>query len=288
MTDQLALWTPPTLGDAILDAHRIYDEAIAEHFQKHTIAGVVILYSGGNDSSVLAHLMRSKATHIGHANTTIGIEATRQFVRDQAAEWGMPLLERFPPETYRELVIKDGFPGPAKHWKMYTRLKERCIEQMQREIITNPHKERVLFLAGRRRAESERRAAIAEHERKGSRVWVSPLANWSNDHMAEYRAMYAVPVNPVTQDLHMSGECLCGAFAAPGELEMVKFFYPGVADEIESIEAEVAAAGHPHPRCRWGWGADEDWRAIERSLDRSGPMCSSCDARFTQLQLITP
>lgn len=31
---------------------------------------------------------------------------------------------------------------------------------------------------------------------------------------------------------HMSGECLCGAFAKPGELDEIRFWYPAMADEL--------------------------------------------------------
>jgi 3'-phosphoadenosine 5'-phosphosulfate sulfotransferase (PAPS reductase)/FAD synthetase len=60
-------------------------------------AGWCILFSGGNDSTVLAHMMRHRAQYAIHANTTIGIEATRQFVRDTCAGWELELLERTAP-----------------------------------------------------------------------------------------------------------------------------------------------------------------------------------------------
>ncbi len=119
-------------------------------------AAVVTCFSGGKDSIVLAHLMRSRTDYYAHANTGIGIEATRVFVRKTCAEWGIPLLERHPPvgSRYRDRVLELGFPGPADHARTFNRLKGRALEQVNAELVINPFKYRVLFVAGRRFTES--------------------------------------------------------------------------------------------------------------------------------------
>jgi 3'-phosphoadenosine 5'-phosphosulfate sulfotransferase (PAPS reductase)/FAD synthetase len=244
--------------------------------------GVVSLFSGGNDSSVLTHMFRDVATHAGHCNTGIGIEPTRQFVRDRCVDWDLPLLEIRPDEkdSYRTLVIDQGFPGPAHHYKMYQRLKERQLRKMRRMLITNGRKQRVVFLAGRRRQESARRANVPERDTDGAIEWLSPLVEWSNDLMDEYRSHFQLPRNEVSDMLHMSGECLCGAFAKPNEIEEIAFFFPEVAEEIVALEVEVRAAGHEEKRCTWGWGGwDKSGQEVPSS---SGPLCSSCDARFDE------
>ena len=125
--------------------------------------------SGGNDSTVLAHLFRPEATHAAHANTTIGIAQTRDFVRSTCEEWGLPLIERTPPresDHYRALVLDQGFPGPGHHFKMFQRLKERALRSIQKDLGGNPRTRRVVFLAGRRRSESQRRANVPAMERR--------------------------------------------------------------------------------------------------------------------------
>lgn len=267
----------------IEESNRSVDRAIAAHGAGMEVLGPVVLYSGGNDSTVLAHIFRNRATHAAHANTGIGIEQTRQFVRDTCAEWGLPLIEKFPPQgsTYRELVLDQAFPGPGHHWKMYQRLKERCLRQVRNELVSNPRRQRVLFLAGRRRDESRRRANIVEHERQGSIIWSSPLVLWTNLDLNTYRSMHDdVPMNEVSALLHMSGECLCGAFAHKGELEEIRMWFPDVADDIEQLERDVLATGKfPEKKCRWGWGAYENGAAEARQQSKSGMLCSSCDAR---------
>ena len=188
---------------------------------------------------------------------------------------GLSLLERTPPTSYRELVIEQGFPGPAMHAKMFQRFKERGLMQVRRELVADPRRERVLYLAGRRRLESARRAAIPEHERRGSVIWASPLANWSADDARLYRASSrGVPRNPISDRLGMSGECLCGAFAEPGELDRIRAVDPDCLVWIERLQGEVRAAGHEDHRCEWGWGA----RVADSKPATRGLVCSCHDA----------
>jgi 3'-phosphoadenosine 5'-phosphosulfate sulfotransferase (PAPS reductase)/FAD synthetase len=271
--------------DLMNESYDLLDEAIAiEEEHGKDIVGVVGLFSGGNDSTVLCHLMLSRMTHLAHANTTIGIEQTRQFVRDTAAEWGVPLLEFKPPnekDWFRPLVLEQGFPGPGHHFKMFQRLKERGLRQVRRTLVTNSRQQRVVFLAGRRRTESKRRMNVVEMERVGSVVYVSPLVNWTKMDMNTYRLMQGnVPTNAVSDILHMSGECLCGSFAHSGELNEIAEWFPDVAEEIRSLEREIADREDIAERRKiWGWGADNPEKRPSKS-PKVGVLCSSCDARW--------
>lgn len=263
------------------ESHALLDWGIESMItgEGKSVAGIAVLYSGGNDSTCLAHMFRGRVDVAVHANTTIGIEETRDFVRKTCLDWGLELREYYPPagSTYRELVVDQGFPGPGHHWKMYQRLKERCLRQARAQIVSNPRKERVVFLAGRRRTESARRANVPELNREGSVVWVSPLVNWTKTDLYTYRDWAGdVPRNRVSDLIHMSGECLCGAFAHKDELAEVEMFFPDVAAQIRELEVEVAAAGHPAKICKWGWGATEKLTPEDM---KSGPLCSSCEYR---------
>lgn len=274
------------LSNLIKQAHQIVDRAWEVHAGGRMRAAWCILYSGGNDSTILAHLMRERADYAVHCNTTIGIEATRQFVRDTCAKWDLPLLERTAPISYRDLVIERGFPGPGRHFLMYSKLKERVLDQVRTELLTDRRKERVLFIAGRRRSESQRRRNIPLYEPDGSAIWASPIAMWTKHDMVMYRAIAerdgdTVPFNPVTDALGMSGECLCGAFAKEGELDRIRIWYPDVAAEIEQLQDEVRAAGHPEPFCQWGHGKG-------KPTEKTGKLCESCafkDENQTELDL---
>lgn len=258
----------------------ILAEAIETYVEDREIVATCALYSGGNDSTTMTHLFKDYSDYAVHINTGIGIEQTRDFVRQTCDEWGLPLIERQPPagSTYRELVLEQGFPGPAMHFKMYQRLKERGLMQVRREFVKVPRKQRIIFLAGRRRDESKRRQNVPDINKQGSIIWVSPMVHWTKQDLNTYRQMFPeVPQNPVSAVLHMSGECLCGAFAKPGELNEISFWYPNVAQEIWDLEKDVQAAGHT-TKGTWGWGA------YRQKPSKVGPMCGNCDVRYTELE----
>lgn len=299
-----------TLDQAIARSHELVDQALEQHESDR----VLMLFSGGNDSTVLAHLMRDRADTVVHVNTTIGVQATHDYVRDVANAWGTPYIEAAPPRTYRDLVLGrvlstrgdnigrqvwKGFPGPAGHYLMYNRLKERALDKVRRQIIRDSGRTRgrtgqVMYLAGMRWGESQRRFRNAnEIDVAGSVVWVSPIVHWTNDHMKEYRARHwcpedhahakhklcapgVLPHNEVTDHLHMSGDCLCGAYAKEGEIHGLELFYPEVAAELHAIEQEMAVdpglTDLPKERCTWGWGANQ-----ERPGRQAGRLCSSCE-----------
>lgn len=251
-------------------------EAIEKEVAGRSVAGTCLLLSGGNDSYTIAHLFRDQATHVVHANTGTGIEATREHVRATAKAWGLPLIEVHPKpgEGYEDLVRGNvyavsrktgervrawpgGFPGPAAHHVMYTRIKERGFETIPHHFgISNSRTERVVFIAGRRRAESERRKTVPHYESKGTLVWSSPIAVWHKADLRTYRLMVGdVPINPVAQRLGMSGECGCLANAKPGEADRWREAYPDdpFIKRMDALEAEIADRPDIDPRFKkWG------------------------------------
>lgn len=268
----------------VAEAHEFLDYALLKLVGGRPLAGIVILFSGGNDSTVLAHLMRRRASHAAHANTGVGVEQTRQFVRDVCAAWDLPLIERAAPDpsdSYRAFVLAHGFPGPGQHYRMYQRLKERALREVQRELVTRG--QCVVFLAGRRRTESDRRALVPEMERKGSVVWCSPLVNWTKPDLSMYRRMQGdVPLNTVSDLIHMSGECLCGSFAYGNERREIANFFPEPFLEIARLEDEIRdSTTIPAYAKVWGWGADPVVLAASRQKrpKKSGILCSGCDSR---------
>lgn len=274
-------------------AHAIYDEALRDLLRGRELVAQCVLFSGGNDSTTLAHLFRDRATHAIMANTGIGIEQTRQYVRDTCAAWSLPLVEVHPEDSYEDLVCgrvktkksgedvwAGGFPGPGAHGTMYQRLKERAFDRARHELgFANSKAKAATFIAGRRRQESERREDVPLCEDDGTVIWVSPIALWTKPDMNTYRLMMGdVPRNEVSDKLHMSGECLCGAYAHPGELDEIGYWFPEVRAEIERLQGEVRAAGYGEPWCMWGHGQGKPGKA--------GRLCGNCTVRYTdQLSL---
>lgn len=250
----------------------IVDEALT-----YKPRAVYVGFSGGDDSLCTAHWMMNNVPQcqVFHANTGIGVEKTREFVRATCKKHGWPLHELRAKEDcgqdYDQLVIERGFPGPAMHRKMYSRLKERCVEKLVRESKKN-WKDKILIATGLRHDESARRAGYAGREInfKGAQMWVNPMYWVSKSLMMNYIKFHGLQRNPVSELLGMSGECLCGAYAHAGEKALVRIVDPATADRIEALEVKVRAAGYS-----WGWEEKPPSRRAPKAF--FGPFCVGCE-----------
>jgi len=269
--------------------------------QGRTLAASVIMFSGGNDSTTVAHLFRGRATHVGMANTKVGVEQTRQYVRDTAAQWGLPLVEKAAPreeDSYVAHVLEHGFPGRGKHPLIFQRIKQRAFRAIRAELV-GPHgggrKARVVLIMGRRRAESEKRGDVPELEREGSTVYASPIVNWTKLDLNTYRLMAGdVPTNQVSDLCHMSAECLCGCYAQVGERDMITamgygaaFGSPEEPGTIAWLEAQLRDREDlPDYAKTWGWSADQalndasrkkSIHKVAKARRPAGFICETCD-----------
>lgn len=249
----------------------LIDAAVAEHRP----SAVYALFSGGHDSmcSTLVASKHPAFSGVIHVNTGIGIRQTREYVRDTCELRGWTLHELHPPDlTYEAMVERYGFPGPGSHLYAYSWLKERALRKFVTEHKVN-RRDRIGLVTGVRWQESERRmGTVKPIQRDGAQLWIAPIAGWAaTDKLAYMRDNNAAP-NPVVLNLHMSGECLCGSFARPGELDFLAAWYPAAAEEIRAIERQMARRGLPS---KWGErppGAVPEGQAMF-------PLCMSCPTR---------
>ena len=232
---------------------------------------VYALVSGGNDSTVTAHIAAQHGPRLDaivHINTGIGVEETREYVREFAKWLPAPLIEKYAPRTYEELVMQYGFPCPGAHRYMYVWLKERALRELRREAQAGQRR-RVLFITGVRSSESQRRMGHVDSvQREGNIVWVAPIKDFTHKDIWGYRDEYKLPRNEVVEILHMSGECLCGAFSKPNELEWLSIFYPVVAERIHKLERRAHDAGIKSSH----WGP----QSSKKIRESPGPLCSGC------------
>jgi len=276
---QTGFWGTAAPTDPVAWGERLLDIAI----RRHKPVAVYGMFSGGHDSLCATHFAAQHPafTAAVHINTGIGVSETRDFVRKTASDQGWPLIEIRAKEDcgqdYDELVRGYGFPGPFHHRKMYNRLKERGIAKLVRDVKTR-QSDRVLLVTGVRRAESTRRMATVDPiNREGARVWCAPLAWFEERHKSAYMLAHGLPRNEVVDQLHMSGECLCGAFAKPGELEWLEFCgYTDVVSRIRRLESEAKELGVP---CVWGQAPKDEGVCADTASfleDAPGFLCVGC------------
>ena len=289
-------------------------EVIDEAVEMTNPDKVYCLVSGGHDSMTTLSGAREHPLFSGavHINTGIGVEATREFVRQSCADIKCPLIEYCAmdniradgtpdPQDYEELVLDRGFPGPTVfgHGKMYNRLKERAIRRLFRERVSE--KRTALLISGVRSQESVRRMGYVERIQVGEkptkgqknrankrRVWVAPIHDWSKrqclDRLNESTEIHR---NPVADKIHKSGECFCGGMASgPEELEELTIWSETrpLAHRLLDIRKRVME------KFPWDWWQGppkwymEQKRGQQMMWDMEpesepGLLCHSCEAR---------
>jgi len=254
----------------------VIEAAVDEYKPSHLFA----LFSGGHDSLVSTHTAAQHPAFSGavHINTGIGIEETREFVRETCREQGWPLLEYCAKEgAYERRCMRYGMPGgPVHHEMVYHVLKSEQIQRLVRDHKTHRY-DRIALVTGVRHAESARRMRLhpIPVRRERTKVWVHPHLDWSGLDVSRYVDAQGLRRNPVVDKLHRSGECLCGALADPKELDEIGFWYPAVAQRIHDLEYACFKAGLPH---RWGRDPSQPIDPNQPML----PMCDSCTLRWEQ------
>lgn len=262
-------------------AFAVLDEA----YRKHEPVAVRALFSGGHDSLTATAVAfawareRDIDLRAAHINTGAGIPETTEFVRATCRDQGWPLRELSPKpdRDYEWMVKRFGFPGPGQHGLAYRYLKERQLDTLTREAKQSAKRsDRVMLVSGVREQESTRRMAHVERiQRQGAKVFAAPIWDWSKLDCNHFIEAQGLPRNPVVDILHMSGECLCGAFAKPDEIAEIEAWFPEVAARIHSLEADVEAAGQHG--CRWGVRPPRVHR--DQMKLEAGLLCQGCETR---------
>jgi 3'-phosphoadenosine 5'-phosphosulfate sulfotransferase (PAPS reductase)/FAD synthetase len=226
------------------------------------------LVSGGKDSLTTAQVLADADRLLGCIALDTGINTPdwADFIRDTCAARNWPIEFYRTTANYEDLVRKYGFPGPARHQWFMSYLKGRAIRSVRRE-----HPDAVLA-SGTRKAESNRRW-INTHPIS---MWeglpiLTPIYDWTTDEVWDLFNRHGFKKSPAYQYLMVSGDCLCGAFAVPGEAAALRLGYPAVADHFDALGHSIRTA-HP-TRCTWGWGCNRPRRL---KTPREASLCQEC------------
>lgn len=264
----------------MLAEYRLTPEQIVEDARERCapIVQTFCLFSGGNDSTVLAYRCRDLYDALAFIDTGTSSPGVIEHVRHVAGRLNKPLVVLEAGERFRGMVLGTdsgkgyGFPGPAQHGTTYNLLKGRQVEALVRDHKTH-RGDRIGLLSGARAGESQRRKSnVKPVWRRGAQVWINPILGWTDAEMNEYRAAHSLPELEVAALLHRSGECNCGCFAGEGEREMLRDLWPEWFDAtIGSLEREAEARGLPF--AKWGHGRGRP--------SAVGPLCSDCQLTLT-------
>lgn len=260
---------------------------INESYKKvRGIRAMAPLFSGGHDSYCACFVASQHNKFDGivyHIDTGIGSKATRAFVEEtcKIENWKLNVLKSH--ETYEEFIRTFGFPGHGLHGFIYNRIKDRCIDMITRPFLSGRKHRRTVLITGCRSLESRRRMGHVEKIKIGEtskktgkhskthRIWVAPCHDWSGEDQVNFMNYFRLDTNPIKKSLlGMSGECFCGAFARPYELDLIRDICPDVAEEIDRLTNIAKECGKPSE-----WGKAPSKESTSQSIE-TGPLCTSC------------
>lgn len=211
-------------------AAEIINKAIADWNPSH----IIVLYSGGYDSLVTAHIAHrvlDRPVYVYSIDTQVSSDGWREYVCSVADSfnWIHDIYDNKAGfNEFVELVREYGCPYTLEgHELVYNRLKDRAIDQMLRDHKSprpdkpkrwqNARFDKVLFLSGFRKYESKEREELTDPiQRKGSKekpmnaIFANPLFYWRDEDVIRYRLENDLPTNPFYETTGGSGDCNCG------------------------------------------------------------------------------
>lgn len=211
------------------EAQRIVESAISTYSEIQ--GNIIVLFSGGYDSMIVAHLCSRLCLPLPLTVRAIGTQLAadgwEDYVHSVANRYGWNFeiyqnVKGF--EQFVETVHELGCPRTkAMHTFVFQKLKERGFDALHTANKRHGYvHDKTLFLSGMRRAESIERRRSEEVQRigKSNKIFAAPIVDWSDEECNRYRSLHGLPTNPFYATVKGSGDCQCnwGNFITLGTL----------------------------------------------------------------------
>ena len=274
----------------------------------------VLMFSGGKDSQATFEVCRILGINLDaivHVVTGCGLPETTEYVRQFAESTGIPYVEADSGDRYEQYVRRKGFFGVgtgamSAHSFAFHVCKHRAYTHALAELRERRRGRKIIMINGARVAESENRDEnMAGKYIKCDRYrsdkpaspnwWVSPLLDWTNEDRTTFLKEQKCPINPVSQALCRSGECLCGTTQGLATREEASAYSPQWGRWMDGLDE------YAKQKFGFGWGetmpvpVGADERKLHKGLEAKGqlrlplfaddsPMCSACRSGATIFQ----
>lgn len=192
-----------------LDANALIELAVGKLFPDR----IAMVSSFGAESAVLLHQLAA----VDPAVPVIFIDTGRQFpetlaYRAELTDFlGLRNVRIVGPSAARVAEL-----DPAKALWMID--PDKCCDFRKTEPLNAALEGFAAWFTGRKRFQTSHRAGLRPFEADRGRVKVNPLAAWSGEDIAAYRARFDLPAHPLIAKGYPSIGCLpCTDRVAPGE-----------------------------------------------------------------------
>ena len=238
---------------------RTFEDIVDELETVHHRKSYYVLASGGKDSTYVVDKMANleKLKSVVHIKTNVGLKITTDHLKDYCQDMGWPLriIEPSSPLIYTSFVLQYGFPGPPIHKMIMGVLKHKTMRDFALSVDRRDH----VLISGVRKSESKRRMGIYKHPiQSDGALWFGCPAFYSKaKDIYKYVITENLKLSPAyALGFGVSGECLCGSYAARGDKMLIRKVDPRLADYFAWLEEGVQKFGTPHAKRypRWGEG----------------------------------
>lgn len=173
---------------------------VSKSFSQHEIENkgdkcALISFSGGKDSSALAHLLRDFHLEMIFADTTIEFPETHLFIKRLQNDGHKINITRAE-SSFFQLVKSEGFPASGNRWCCKT----QKFDPIGRYLKERYGDEHVLVFTGQRRWETLGRLCqpfVKMHKYMPTQITIQPMLDWLAMDIWIYLWHHNVQVNPL-------------------------------------------------------------------------------------------
>ncbi len=223
------------------------------------------LFSGGKDSLVAC--LEAKVNEVLYCRTGVGLN--EDYVKDMCKKfnWKLNIVEPKINETFEDFVRKFGFPHQGMHSAIMGYLKYHPIRKWHREQEKKGWD--IVFISGRRKKESKRRMRMKSNTAANvmeRMKFYSPIFEWETVDIWDYIKKHNLPRSPIYDTMHMSGDCMCGAFSQRGESQWLNIFHSEIAKRFLELEKKYGGK----------WGNQLSFKDVQNQTMLDDLICMDC------------
>lgn len=240
-------------------------EIVKIALEREDFDSMYVLYSGGKDSSVTLDFIRKQFPKqfkgAVFTNVGLGSQGTRQFVIDYCHRKDIPLFLTYPKEEHNfyHTALNKGFATKGSHriWMGY--LKYHSWYYFIRDYARKTKGQNPIYISGVRKKESKQRDQIKNYTREpidknATMTFARPMFFQNGVQLWDYFLENNLEKTPTYEWLNRSGECYCGAYTEPWDLQMMKTHDRFAFDTIQWMEEQIKLLGTEYAKRHWMWG----------------------------------
>lgn len=164
---------------------------------------------------------------------------------------------------------------------MFRWLKDHTINSIVSSIRNRQRNRPIVIISGARKYESKVRWGTSENITViGNNIWVNICNQWTDDELAAFAIDFNLSKlrGPISNNMGISGDCFCGAYANKGDLIELKYESPTTYEKITNIQNWI----FNNTNMRWTWEEGPQKRYI---MEKHGQLnmftpnmlfCSTC------------